>query len=276
MSPRTVLVTGASSGIGRATALALSAAGFRVRAGVRDEVAAEGLAAEGATGLEPVMLDVTRADDIERVARSLADEGGLHGLVNNAGVYLGGALELMKPQEIRVTFEVNVIGLLLLTRACLPMLRASGGRVVNISSISGLVAMPGASAYAASKHAVEAATTSLRNELAGLGVRVIAVEPGAVDTEIWRKGRERDAARREGADDDVEAAYRPLTRLVEKLNAKPRGIAPETVAGVVVEALDADDPDNHYLVGRDAKIIALFGRLPEGVRDRVVRRKVWG
>ena len=275
MSQKTVLVTGASSGIGRASALALAAAGFRVRAGVRDEADAKSLEAEGAATLSPVMLDVTRSEDIERVTRELAGDGGLHGLVNNAGIYLGGPLELMEPGEIRATFEVNVVGLLLLTRACLPMLRESGGRIVNISSISGLVAMPGASVYAASKHAVEAATNSLRNELSPFGIRVVAVEPGAIDTPIWDKGRKRDERRKERGDEELRKLYRPLTRLVEKLNEKPRGIPPEEVAEVVVKAVADDDPDNHYLVGKDARSIALFGKLPEGVRDWLVRRKVW-
>lgn len=189
---RSVLVTGASTGIGRATALHLAGLGFKVYAGIRRDEDATDL--EHQAPLTAVRLDVTSALEVNDIAQRIEAEGGLYGLVNNAGVYLGGALELMSDAEIESTFAVNVVGLLRVTRACLPMLREVRGRIVNVSSISGLVALPGVSVYAGSKHAVEAISDALRVELSTFGVRVIAVEPGSIDTEIWTKGARRDKA----------------------------------------------------------------------------------
>jgi NAD(P)-dependent dehydrogenase (short-subunit alcohol dehydrogenase family) len=153
--------------------------------------------------------------------------GQLHGLVNNAGVYLGGPLELMKPEEIELTFAVNVTGLLSVTRACLPLLRAAQGRIINISSISGLVAMPGVSVYAGSKHAVEAITDSLRVELHSFGIKVIAVEPGGIKTPIWDKGARATRRRGRSCHGGVRKLYAPLVKLLQKLNARPGGLPPE-------------------------------------------------
>lgn len=270
---KSVLVTGASSGIGRAAALHLADLGMKVYAGVRREEDARALEADGP--VTAVRLDVTSADEVAAVTGRIEAEGGLNGLVNNAGVYLGGALELMSDEEIESTFAVNVVGLLRVTRACLPMLRQGSGRIVNVSSISGLVALPGVSVYAGSKHAVEAISDSLRVELSPFGIRVIAVEPGSIDTEIWRKGVSRDQAARTRGDAGLRKLYEPLQRLLEKLNENPRGIPPEAVAEVVGEALTAPDPDNRYLVGTDARSLALTRYLPEGLRDRLIRKKVW-
>jgi NAD(P)-dependent dehydrogenase (short-subunit alcohol dehydrogenase family) len=269
-----VLVTGASSGIGRSTALMLAERGMTVYAGVRN-AADETELTEAAVGdLRPVRLDVTRSADIEAVVSRIGDEGGLGALVNNAGLYFGGPLELTSEKEIRATYEVNVLGLLLLTRACLPLLRASGGRIINISSISGLVALPGVSVYAGSKFAVEAITDSLRVELSPFGIRLIAVEPGSIQTEIWTKGEERDRNRKADAE-PLRKLYAPLVTLLEKLNRDPRGLPPESVAEVVHKALTDDSPDNHYIVGADAKSLALLRWIPDFVRDGMIKRKIW-
>ncbi len=270
---RSVLVTGASTGIGRATALHLAELGFKVYAGVRRDEDATDLEHQGP--LTAVRLDVTSAVEVTDIVHRIEAEGGLYGLVNNAGVYLGGALELMSDTEIESTFAVNVIGLLRVTRACLPMLRERRGRIVNVSSISGLVALPGVSVYAGSKHAVEAISDALRVELSTFGVRVIAVEPGSIDTEIWTKGARRDKASSSQQDAALRALYSPLQRLLEKLNRNPRGIPPTTVATVIGDALTARNPDNRYLVGSDARSLALLRYLPEGLRDRLIGTRVW-
>ena len=270
---KAVLVTGASTGIGSATALLLAERGMRVYAGVRRAEDGEALEQQGA--VIPVRLDVTSAADIATVTAQIADEGGLWSLVNNAGIYLGGALELMTDAEIESSFAVNVVGLLRITRACLPMLRESQGRIVNISSISGLVAMPGVSVYAGSKFAVEAISDSLRVELSPFGVRVVAIEPGSIDTEIWRKGAERDQQTGTSAEAGLRRLYAPLQGLLEKLNRDPRGIPAAGVAEIVAKALAADDPDHRYLVGADARSLALLRYLPEGIRDRLIKKKVW-
>lgn len=273
-----VLVTGSSTGIGRSTALHLAERGWHVFAGVRKQADADALLAEAGGALEPLLLDVAKEDSIAAALEHIrgAGDGTLDALVNNAGVYIGGPLELMEPQQIHQTFAVNVTGLLLLTRACLPLLRASQGRIVNISSISGLIAMPGVSVYAASKHAVEAVTDSLRLELSPFGIKVVAVEPGGVKTPIWNKGAERDeAAREDAAKTKLRELYAPLVKLLEKLNAKPGGLPPEALAEVVTEALESSDPKNRYLVGKDAKALKLLTRLPDGLRDRAIASKIW-
>jgi NAD(P)-dependent dehydrogenase (short-subunit alcohol dehydrogenase family) len=269
-----VLVTGASSGIGRATALLLSEAGMVVYAGVRKTTDGESLESSASGDLRPLILDVTSPTDVETAIARIREDGGLSGLVNNAGLYMGGPLELMTDEEIEATYAVNVTGLLRMTRACLPLLRDSGGRIVNISSISGLVALPGVSVYAGSKHAVEAITDSLRVELGVLGLRVIAVEPGSIETEIWRKGAERDE-QRSHHDRQLRQVYEPILTLLEKLNRNPRGIPAERVAEVVKRALTSDDPKNRYAVGADAKSLSILRWLPDPIRDGMIRRKVW-
>lgn len=269
-----VLITGASSGIGRATALLLSEAGFAVYAGVRKTADAESLEDSANGDLRPLILDVTSPEQVSAAIDRIREDGGLSGLVNNAGLYMGGPLELMTDDEIEATYAVNVTGLLRITRACLPLLRDSGGRIVNISSISGLVALPGVSVYAGSKHAVEAITDSLRVELGALGLRVIAVEPGSIETEIWRKGAERDEERSHH-DRELRRIYKPILTLLEKLNRNPRGIPAERVAEVVKLALTADDPNNRYTVGADAKTLSVLRWLPDPIRDGMIRRKVW-
>ncbi|NGP53058.1 SDR family oxidoreductase [Thioalkalivibrio sp. XN8] len=273
-----VLVTGSSTGIGRSTALRLAERGWHVFAGVRKQADADALVAEAGGALEPLLLDVAREDSIAAALEHIhgAGDGTLDALVNNAGVYIGGPLELMEPKQVHQTFAVNVTGLLLLTQACLPLLRASRGRIVNISSISGLIAMPGVSVYAASKHAVEAITDSLRLELSPFGIKVVAVEPGGVKTPIWDKGAQRDeAAREDAAKSALRELYAPLVRLLEKLNAKPGGLPPEALAEVVTEALEDSNPKNRYLVGKDAKALKLLTRLPDGLRDRAIASKIW-
>ena len=150
--PRSVLVTGASTGIGKAIALALHARGFVVFAGVRRESDGVALRREAGDRLKPVLLDVTRQDSIARAVAAISEQTGgeLYGLVNNAGVGLGGPLEIVPIEETRKLMEVNVIGLLAVTQAFLPLLRKGQGRIVNIGSLAGIVAMPGGSSYAAS------------------------------------------------------------------------------------------------------------------------------
>jgi NAD(P)-dependent dehydrogenase (short-subunit alcohol dehydrogenase family) len=274
---RSVLITGTSTGIGRATAVSLAGEGWRVYAGVRKDEDARAVEAAAPGDVVAVKLDVTDADSIAAaVARIEADTGGrLDGLVNNAGVYLGGPLEFMTRQEIERTYAVNVIGLLEVTRAFLPMLRAARGRIVNVSSISGLVALPGVSVYAGSKHAVEAITDSLRVELAGFGIHVSSVEPGSVRTAIWEKGAARDQARAaEPGTAETRKLYAPLVRLLEKLNSRPGVLPPEQVAEAIADALESEKPRNRYLCGNDAKSLSLLGKLPDALRDRLIGSKI--
>jgi NAD(P)-dependent dehydrogenase (short-subunit alcohol dehydrogenase family) len=182
--------------------------------------------------------------------------------------------------DAAVTLAVGAVSpersrLIEVTRACLPMLRAARGRIVNVSSISGLVALPGVSVYAGSKHAVEAITDALRVELAGFGIHVSSVEPGSVRTAIWEKGAARDQARaKEPGTAETRKLYAPLVKLLEKLNSRPGVLPPEKVADAIADALESEKPRNRYLCGNDAKSLSLLGKLPDGIRDRLIGSKI--
>src|SRR3954465_6295104 len=183
-----VLVTGASTGIGETTALGLQKAGFRVFAGVRKPEDGDRLRAAGVTVVQP--FDVTQADDIAAAARTVEealDGTPLRGIVNNAGIGIGGPLEALDLDDFRRTIEVNTTSQLAVTKAFLPLLRKSKGRIVNMSSIGGRVAQPFAGPHIASKFALEAVSDVLRAELLGWDIDVIAIEPGTIATPIWEK-----------------------------------------------------------------------------------------
>ncbi len=272
---RDVVVTGASTGIGRAIALALDASGFRLFAGVRNEADGEKLRREAGPGLTPVLLDVTDESSIARAVETVAElsNGRLYGLVNNAGVGLGGPLELVPMAKTRALFEVNVIGLLAVTKAFLPLLRTALGRVVNIGSLAGILAMPGASSYAASKFAVQAITDSLRVELEPFGVQVTIVDPGAIESALWDKGRAQKQEILEAAPQKLMELYAPLIEMGKRLGDHPRGILPASrVADDVVHALTSKKPKVRYLVGPGPKKASRLARMPVRLRDALVRR----
>jgi NAD(P)-dependent dehydrogenase (short-subunit alcohol dehydrogenase family) len=273
---RAALVTGASTGIGRATALRLDAAGWRVFAGVRREEDAESLRREGSERLAPLQLDVTEAEQIAAAAARLGEEaeGGLAGLVNNAGVAVPSPLETIPIEDFRRQVEVNLTGQVAVTQAMLPALRRARGRVVFISSIGGRIAFPLTGAYHAAKFGIEAVGDVFRQELRPWGLRVSIVEPGSIDTPIWDRG-ERTAdeiggrsPRRDALYGQVIERYREVVRRTAE-----RGIAPEKVAGVVEHALASPHPRTRYLVGIDAKLQArLRPLIPTPLLDRIVAR----
>jgi len=278
------LITGASTGIGRATALRLAAAGWKVFAGVRDPAAGERLRGEAVAGrVITLALDVTDAGQIEqaraRVARETAGDGdaqgggGLDALVNNAGIGVGGPLELLAPEDLRRQFEVNVFGQVAVTRALLPALRAARGRIVLLSSIGGRVSVPFNGPYAASKHAIEALGDALRGELHSSGIHVCLVEPGSVKTPIWGKARE--TADGLVIPPGLQEQYGRVPAAFAKVLAdtERRGVAPERVAATIERALTARRPRSRYLVGRDARGMVLArALLPTVAFDRVLRR----
>ncbi len=279
----TVLITGASTGIGRATALRLAAAGWTVFAGVRDPAASERLLAEAVAGqVIPLTLDVTDAGQIEqaraRVQEESARAGGSQGvrldaLVNNAGIGVGGPLELVSPEDLRMQFEVNVFGQVAVTRALLPALRAARGRIVLLSSIGGRVSVPYNGPYAASKHAIEALGDALRGELYSSNIHVSLVEPGSVKTPIWSKAR--DTADGLEIPPELQEQYGRVPAAFAKVltDTERRGVSPEQVAATIERALTARRPRARYLVGRDARgMVIAHALLPSGAFDRVLRR----
>ena len=185
-----VVITGASTGIGAACALHLDALGLRVFAGIRNAADGEALHAQASSRLVPVHIDVTDSASIAAAVdtiQSLVGDAGLGGLVNNAGIAVGGPLEMLPLDELRRQFEVNVIGQLAVTQAFLPLLRKARGRIVNIGSIAGRVPLPLIGPYSMSKFALNAMTKSLRLEVDAWGIKVAIVEPGAIATPIWKK-----------------------------------------------------------------------------------------
>jgi NAD(P)-dependent dehydrogenase (short-subunit alcohol dehydrogenase family) len=265
---RSVLVTGASSGIGHASAVRLARAGWRVYGGVRSEADADALHARG---VEPLQLDVTDAAQIEAAAEAVGPELG--GLVDNAGIAIAAPLELVPLDELRHQLEVNVVGQVAVLQAVLPGLRRARGRVVLMGSIGGRSALPFLGPYAASKHALEALADSLRVELRPFGVAVAIVEPGSIATPIWRKGADRAQELSEGFEPERAALYAPaVARFREVALSRGPGVDPDAVAEAVEHALTASRPRARYLVGRDAHIRAWVERLPTRLRDRVLAR----
>ena len=275
-----VVVTGASTGIGRATALLLDAEGYRVFAGVRKEADARDLGKDGSDRLTPITIDVTDASQIESARQEVADavgEAGLVGLVNNAGVGGGGPIEFMPLDELRDTLEVNLIGQVAVSQAFIPLIRRGKGTIVFIASIGGRVASPFMSPYNTSKFAIEALGESLRHELRPWGIDVAVVEPGSIDTEIWSKGNEQLREQVGEMPEDARRLYgRQVTRFGEVLNeTASRGIAPEKVAEVIHKAIASDKPKHRYLVGTDAKIGArLKGTLPDRTFSKLAARQM--
>lgn len=277
---KSVLITGASTGIGEACALDLDERGFRVFAGVRRDADAERLRGSASERLTPLLLDVTEQPMIERARERLRDafvDRGLDGLVNNAGISVAGPLELVPLDEIRRQFEVNLFGHIAVTQAFLSLLRLARGRIVNMSSISGRFAAPLLGPYAMSKFALEAFSDSLRRELFPWGIHVACVEPGAVDTPIWEKGM-RAADHRSGSlSDESRALYEPIveTMRASAVRISRRAVSTDAVTKAVRHALTATRPKTRYLVGRDAKIAAKLVRfLPDRFLDAVTRKRL--
>jgi NAD(P)-dependent dehydrogenase (short-subunit alcohol dehydrogenase family) len=276
-----VLISGSSTGIGRASALRLDRAGFAVFAGVRKDGDADSLRAEGSERLQPVILDVTDETTIATTRERIEEVTGgrLAGLVNNAGIGVGGPIEALSLDDVRDQLEVNVTGQVALTQAMLPMLRAAHGRVVFMASIGGRVALPYLAPYSASKHAVEALGDSLRREMLPFGVGVSIVEPGAVATAIWDKGSEQLAEFRQRAAPEHMKLYGETMEKFEQLfiDAGRSGVSPDEVAKAVEHALTARRPKTRYLVGRDARIRATMRKyLPDRLLDRGIARSMGG
>jgi NAD(P)-dependent dehydrogenase (short-subunit alcohol dehydrogenase family) len=272
---KSVLVTGASTGIGRATALRLDAAGWRVFAGVRKQEDAAALVEAGSASLSPLFLDVTDAEQIAAAARLVeAQDGGLDGLVNNAGVAIPSPLETIPIDDFRHQIEVNLNGQVAVTQALLPSIRAVGGRVVFLSSIGGRIAFPLTGAYHAAKFGIEAVGDVFRQELRPWGISVSIVEPGSIDTPIWERG-ERTADELGERSPQREALYGRAIESYRKVvkQTAERGIPPEKVAGAIEHALSAGRPRTRYLVGLDAKVQARIRPLiPTPVFDRIVAK----
>jgi NAD(P)-dependent dehydrogenase (short-subunit alcohol dehydrogenase family) len=275
------LVTGASSGIGRATALRLTAAGQHVFAGVRNVDDGRELR-RAATGgeLTPLILDVTDAGHIADALAAVTEhvgDAGLDGLVNNAGIGLACPVELLPLDAFRHLLEINVTGQLAVTQALLPLLRQARGRIVVVSTIGVHFRPPFAGALDATKAALATLADALRQELAAWGVRVVLVEPASINSAASAKVA-RDA-------ETVISAWTPRDRalyqdmftrmLAIMMRREQSGSPPDRAAVTIAEALTADHPRAVYRTGRYARRLALISRLPTPVLDRA-RRRIFG
>ncbi len=273
----TVLITGASTGIGAACAIRLAAAGMHVYAGVREDADGAALRAQNAALITPLHIDVTDADSIAAAVATLdaqLGDAGLNGLINNAGIAIGGPLEVLPINEIRRQFDVNVFGALAVTQAFLPQLRRARGRIVNMGSIAGRVALPFLGPYCMSKSALRAMTHALRLEVDACGIDVALVEPGAIATPIWKKSNAAADVMQATLQNDTLAHYsrhlEGIRRVIAK--AEEQAISAAAVARAVEHALTAARPRTEYLVGNDARMRAAINAvLPQFLQDRLHR-----
>lgn len=276
-----VLVTGASSGIGRATALGLAASGYHVFAGVRKPADSTALTEAAAGNLTPLLLDVTDAQQIASAVKTITErvgDAGLAGLVNNAGIGVIGPLELIPIEQFRHQLEVNVTGQLAITQAVLPLLRQARGRIVMIGSIGARFTPPFVGPLAASKSTLATMSDALRQELAPWGIRVTVVDPGSIHSDAVGKLESDARAVLDAMSADgralYEGAFLHLIGFFAGIHQK--GSSPSVVAATVEHALRAARPRSRYLSGKNARPMAAISRLlPVPVQDGL-RRKLAG
>jgi NAD(P)-dependent dehydrogenase (short-subunit alcohol dehydrogenase family) len=275
-----VLVTGASKGIGRATALELDRQGYYVFGGIRNLADGESLKQAASSRLQPVQLDVTDQAQVKAAAREISQmvgSDGLAGLINNAGVAVGAPLEFIPLDELRRQLEINVVGQVAVTQAMLPLVRQACGRIINVSSIGGRISGPNIGAYHASKFALEAITDTLRIELKPWGIEVISIQPGGVRTPIWETSITMANQLFARMPPQFDVLYPQMRETAKRIaeNGNNKGMMPEQVAAVIIQALTTARPKTRYLVGSDAKFVGNFVlRLPDRIRDRLVVRQL--
>ncbi|WP_433619195.1 SDR family NAD(P)-dependent oxidoreductase [Paenibacillus cellulositrophicus] len=272
-----VVVTGTSSGIGRATAEQLAAEGFHVLAGVRRQEDADKIKRKN---IEPVIVDVTNINTLKALAERVEQDPlgrPLRAVVNNAGIAVNAPLEMVPLDEFRRQIEVSVIGQVAVIQALTPALLNSGGRVVNIGSLGGKVSMPGFGIYSAAKYAMEAINDSLRREMSSFGLKVIMITPGGVSTGLSEQGITTAERLAKLMTPDQ---HRRHDRLFDAVKAQAEtwatdGIRPEKVAAVVSRAIHVRKPRTRYTVGRDSALLTRLVRiLPDKLLDRMLRSQM--
>ncbi len=273
-----ILISGASTGIGRAPALKLAAAGHSVLAGIRSQAAADALKADATGDLEPVHLDIANKESLDKFCADYGERlnrEGLAGLVNNAGLVRTSPLELMPMSEWREMFGVNVFGHVDLTQRMLRYVRAVKGRVVFTSSASTKVALPLGTSYCGAKHALEGIGDSLRRELAPFGVSVSIIEPGTIETPMLHETQNEYDRAAETLEGEGSEKYREIAQGLSKTisNFASQSTPPEKVAEAIAHALFARKPKIRYFVGNDAKMLsALSAITTDRVMDAILRK----
>ena len=257
---KSILISGCSTGVGRATALLFSSKGYKVFAGVRKDADAESLRQSDPAGnIEPVMLDITNQSQLDVVVANLdaqLADSGLTALVNNAGIAEGGPLEFIDPDVIRKVFEVNTMGPVILTQRFLPLIRRAKGRIITVGSFSGKVSTPMGGAYSISKYGIEAFNDALRRELAPFGIHVSLLEPGAIATPMLQnapaKAKKGMQELPEQAREYYRSAFEGFVRYFAQMNEN--AISPDEAAKVIEHAVESLKPKTRYLVTKDAKL----------------------
>ena len=267
MSLRSVVVTGASTGIGRATVLELVSAGFHVFGTVRREEDAAGLRRQFPEVVTPLIMDLLDEESVRAAGEVVKAGGPLFGLVNNAGVALPGPLETIPLDVFRRQIEVNLTGQLLVTQVMLPALHRAAAetddaRIIMIGSIGGRLSAPMLGGYGAAKHGLVGLSTSLRAELAPFKIKVVLIEPGAIKTPIWNRGQAAGEEVQSRSPESI-ARYAPQieagTKMGKRLAAS--GLDPSVPAKVILRALQSENPVPRQVVGREAKVIAAMVRV---------------
>ncbi len=269
---KVILITGASTGIGASAALTLSKKGHTVLAGIRKIEDGERLKTLDSS-IHPLLLDVTIEDHVQDAKNWIENQyGRLDALVNNAGIATGGPVETTELKEWKRVFEVNVFGAVRVTKAFLPLLRKSKGRVVNISSISGFVASPYMSVYAASKFALEAFSDSLRRELLSREVHVSIIEPGPIQTPIWEKSITPATNELQSMSEELKKVYgKSAASFAENIESAVQTAAPvEWVSKDICHAILSKNPKTRYLVGKSKFFIKALSKLPDKLSDQLI------
>ncbi|HTI14495.1 MAG TPA: SDR family oxidoreductase [Dictyobacter sp.] len=292
MSKKSIVITGCSSGFGHRTALALAEMGWLVFATIRKEMDKDSLLREAeqrhcVDNLIPILCDITNDEHITALAaeveqRLRAEQTTTHlpermppaldALLNNAGTAYGGPIELMLMDDVRAQFEINVFAHVAVTQALLPMIKVAHGMIINVSSISGKIAVPITGMYSASKYALEAISDALRVEIAPFGVRVVVIEPASSPTNIWETSSHRALGHLEGQRDA--GAYARLLRLAEKFaqRSSRSGFHPQKFTDLVIYILNSPSPRPRYGVPFSATFqMTLRHVLPDRIWDKLIR-----
>ncbi len=278
MDGTAVVVSGASTGIGKATALHLDSLGLRVFAGVRRDEDGAALRRDVSDRLTPLHLDVTNAEQVAAAAQRVGEavrDSRLAGIVNNAGIAVAGPVEFVPLDQWRTQLEINVLGVVSMVQAFTPLLRESRGRIVTVGSLGGRLAQPMAAPYCASKHALEAISDALRLELRPWDISVSLIQPGAVKTPIWDKGLRAGEELLRSAPAEVRTLYGAAVDIATKMaiHENETGVDPLQVARAIEHALLSPRPRTRYPVGRQAKLLIPLSRLlPDRLKDELLLR----
>jgi NAD(P)-dependent dehydrogenase (short-subunit alcohol dehydrogenase family) len=270
-SRQCVVITGAGSGIGNACAILLGKAGWNVFAGVRTQVDVDRIQQDPPQNVTPIQMDIISQASLQRAAQIITEklEGRkLWALVNNAGIAIAGPLEFFPLEKLRHQLEVNLVGQIAVVQTFLPLIRTARGRIINISSVAGVVSSPFSGPYVASKHALEGITDVLRLELRPWGIRVSLVEPGEIATPIWTKTSDGIKNMISEFPPAARQMYAPGLEILGKL--KVHGTSPDVVARAVMHAIESRKPRIRYFIGKDAKPAAFLRHLPSSIIDRII------